>query len=77
MGAKKYPFGSCIITSVGSIGIVNTMAPYNIGIKCPMIVTLNKVVKAPWVVNDEIKIRDIVNINATIDHRFMDGGRTK
>ena len=43
MGAKKYPFGSCIITSLCSIGIVNATAPHNICSNVPILVTLNKV----------------------------------
>ncbi len=52
MGATKYPFGTCLITSLGAIGIENTFGPHNYVSKCPIVVSINKVVKKPWVVDN-------------------------
>lgn len=38
-----------------------------------MLIAIGAVKKKPVVVNNEIKIRDIVNIVLTIDQRFTDG----
>ena len=52
MGATKYPFGTCLITSLGAIGIENTFGPHNYVSRCPIVVSINKVVKKPWVVDN-------------------------
>jgi pyruvate dehydrogenase E2 component (dihydrolipoamide acetyltransferase) len=31
--------------------------------------------KKPMVVNNEIKIRDVINLTLTLDHRYTDGAR--
>jgi pyruvate/2-oxoglutarate dehydrogenase complex dihydrolipoamide acyltransferase (E2) component len=40
-------------------------------------VTVNQVYPAAVVVEGEIKVRNVINMNAVIDHRFVDGGRCK
>lgn len=37
------------------------------------ILGMHSIVKRPWVVNDEIKIRPIMNLALTYDHRLIDG----
>lgn len=39
--------------------------------------SLGAVHDRPKVVNDKLEVRPIVFINFTVDHRFLDGGRTK
>jgi pyruvate/2-oxoglutarate dehydrogenase complex dihydrolipoamide acyltransferase (E2) component len=43
--------------------------------KAPVIIAINAIQKVPIVVNDKIEIREVVNLNYEIDHRFMDGAR--
>ena len=42
-----------------------------------MLVSLCETYKKPVVKDDKIVIAPIVNLNWTIDHRFLDGGRVK
>lgn len=37
--------------------------------------TVGATVKKPVVVKDEIKIRNVINVTLTLDHRFTDGAR--
>jgi 2-oxoisovalerate dehydrogenase E2 component (dihydrolipoyl transacylase) len=63
----------------GTITVDNTGALGNVAsvpiINPPQaaIITMEAVVKRPWVVNDAIAIRSIMNLCLTIDHRVLDG----
>lgn len=63
----------------GSITVDNTGALGNVAsvpiINPPQaaIITMEAVVKRPWVVNDAIAIRSIMNLCMCIDHRVLDG----
>jgi len=63
--------GTITITNIGSIGglyatpIINPPEVAIIGIY--------EIVKKPVVVNDQIVIREMMNITATCDHRVIDG----
>ena len=65
--------------SDGTITVDNTGALGNVAsvpiINPPQaaIVTMEAVVKRPWVVNDAIAIRSIMNLCMCIDHRVLDG----
>jgi 2-oxoacid dehydrogenases acyltransferase (catalytic domain) len=75
LGSEKYPFGSLIITNVGSYGYENLYAPFPSFSGVPILFTVGCIVKKPKVVNDEIMIRECINISFTIDHRYTDGSR--
>lgn len=74
-GLKKYPFGSCIITSVGMFGLDEGYAPPTPFARVPIYIAIPEIKKKPVVINDEIVIRPMIDITATIDHRFLDGHR--
>jgi len=65
--------------SDGTITVDNTGALGNVAsvpiINPPQaaIITMEAVVKRPWVVNDAIAIRSIMNLCLCIDHRVLDG----
>jgi 2-oxoisovalerate dehydrogenase E2 component (dihydrolipoyl transacylase) len=65
--------------SDGTITVDNTGALGNIAsvpiINPPQaaIITMEAVVKRPWVVNDAIAIRSIMNLCLCLDHRVLDG----
>lgn len=40
-----------------------------------IIITVGATLKKPMVVDNEIKIRDMINVTLTLDHRFIDGAR--
>lgn len=41
-----------------------------------MLATIGAAKKKPMVVNDQILIRDVVNVTLTLDHRYTDGARS-
>ena len=72
IGYDKFPFGSMIITNVGSFGYDNILAPIPPFSGVPIALTIGAITKKPLVVGNEIKIREVVVISMTIDHRFTD-----
>ncbi|HYW96456.1 MAG TPA: 2-oxo acid dehydrogenase subunit E2 [Bacteroidales bacterium] len=63
--------GNAVVTSLGPVGringwfIHNTVHPVSFGV--------GSVIKKPVVVNDEIKIREILNMTVLFDHDVIDG----
>ncbi len=72
-GFPKDPFGSIMITNVGSLGLDTAYVPLVPYSRVPILLALGAVKKAPRVVDDEVVIRQVMSINATFDHRFIDG----
>jgi pyruvate dehydrogenase E2 component (dihydrolipoamide acetyltransferase) len=73
LGIPKNPFGSVMITNVGSLGVDNALAPLTPHSRSPLFLTVGKINDRPWVVDGEIKVRPVMTIGVTFDHRFMDG----
>jgi pyruvate dehydrogenase E2 component (dihydrolipoamide acetyltransferase) len=73
LGLVADPFGSAMLTSVGSLGTPPGFAPLVPPSRCPFLMCLGRVENRPWVVGDQIAIRPIANFTATFDHRLMDG----
>lgn len=63
--------GTITITNIGSIG--GNYATPIINHPETAIIGIYEIVKKPVVINDEIKIRQMMNITATCDHRVIDG----
>ncbi len=63
--------GNAVITSVGMMGRINgwfihkSIHPISFGI--------GSIIKKPVVINDEIKIREVLNMTILIDHDVIDG----
>ena len=75
LGLERFPFGAAIITSVGMFGLDEGYAPQTPFARVPVYITIPEVKKRPVVMNDEIVIRPMLDLTATIDHRFLDGHR--
>jgi pyruvate dehydrogenase E2 component (dihydrolipoamide acetyltransferase) len=63
--------GTITITNIGVFGVdtgTPILNPGEVGI-----VALGSIRKKPWVVEDEIVIRQVTTIGATFDHRVVDG----
>jgi len=58
------------------MGHKDTYASHNIFSKVNCVVAINAIKKEPVVENDQIVIKEVVNLNFTTDHRFIDGGGT-
>jgi pyruvate/2-oxoglutarate dehydrogenase complex dihydrolipoamide acyltransferase (E2) component len=75
LGLEKFPFGAAIITSVGMFGLDEGYAPPTPFARVPVYLTIPEIKKRAVVINDEIIVRPMLDLTATIDHRFLDGHR--
>lgn len=75
LGLQKFPFGACIITSVGMFGLDEGYAPPTPFARVPVYLAIPEIRKRPVVIDDQIVIRPMLDLTATIDHRFLDGHR--
>jgi pyruvate dehydrogenase E2 component (dihydrolipoamide acetyltransferase) len=73
LGMPRDPFGSAMVTSVGMLGIDTGYAPFTPIARCPIIVTVTRVVPRPWVVGDRVEPRPVLRVCGTFDHRVIDG----
>ncbi len=73
LGIKKYEFGSCVLTSIGSIGVEDGYAPIPPLSFAPMLVSVCKK-KTKYYYDKDIKIHEkrSLGLNFTIDNRFID-----
>lgn len=72
-GLPKDPFGSVMITSVGSLGVdagFGPLVPYS---RVPLLLAVGVINDSPIVVNKQVAVAPVFKIFATFDHRFMDG----
>lgn len=65
------------MTSLGSLGIEDAYAPHCNFMNVPVFVALGKTKDRPIARDGNVVIAQIMNVNFTIDHRFIDGGKTK
>lgn len=72
-GMPKDAFGSVIITNVGSLGLDTAYVPLVPYTRVPIFVAPGAVKEAPVVEDGKIVVGKVMNINASFDHRFIDG----
>jgi pyruvate/2-oxoglutarate dehydrogenase complex dihydrolipoamide acyltransferase (E2) component len=72
-GMPRDAFGSAMVTSVGMLGVDTGFAPFTPIARCPMILTVTRIKKRPWVVDDEVVARPVLRLCGTFDHRIIDG----
>lgn len=72
-GVPKDAFGSVMITNIGSIGLDQAFVPLVPYSRVPMLLALGAVRDQPVVDNGQIVIGKVMKVNATFDHRFIDG----
>lgn len=73
LGLEKFPFGSCIVTSVGMFGLDEAFVPPTPFARVPVYVLIGAIKDKPAVLDGQLCIRKQLTITATIDHRFIDG----
>jgi pyruvate dehydrogenase E2 component (dihydrolipoamide acetyltransferase) len=73
LSLEPYPFGSCIITSVGMFDLDEAYIPPTPFAHVPFYVAIPTIRETPVVEDGKIVIRPMLNLTATLDHRFMDG----
>ncbi len=75
LGLEAFPFGSCVITNVGTFGLDEGYVPPTPFAGVPLWVLIGAAKDAPMAVDGEVVVRKQVTLTATIDHRFMDGAQ--
>jgi pyruvate dehydrogenase E2 component (dihydrolipoamide acetyltransferase) len=73
LSVKPYPFGTCMVSSVGPLGIDSAFAPFTPWTHVPLTVTLCKAADRPVVRGGQVVVRKMMDINAVLDHRYVDG----
>lgn len=75
LGLTSFPFGSCMITSVGMFGLDEGYAPHTPFARVPIIVLIGAMRDTPIVQDGEVVIAPMITLTATIDHRYIDGSQ--
>ncbi|MBF0493070.1 MAG: 2-oxo acid dehydrogenase subunit E2 [Deltaproteobacteria bacterium] len=73
LGLPEDPFGSAMVTNIGSLGSSAGFAPITPMSRVPLILCVGEIQLRPWVVDGQVVARPILEMGATFDHRFMDG----
>lgn len=73
IGLPRDPFGSVMISNLGSFGIDLALIPLCPYTRVPLLISVGTVTKKAIVVNDEIVIRPMMSLGITFDHRLVDG----
>jgi pyruvate/2-oxoglutarate dehydrogenase complex dihydrolipoamide acyltransferase (E2) component len=73
LGFERFPFGSCIVTSVGMFGLDEGFVPPTPFARVPIYVLVGAVRERPAVEDGRLIVQKQLTITATIDHRFIDG----
>jgi pyruvate/2-oxoglutarate dehydrogenase complex dihydrolipoamide acyltransferase (E2) component len=72
-GVPKDPFGSIMITNIGSLGLDQAFVPLVPYSGVPILLALGAVKEVALADNGEIHAGHVMNVCATFDHRFIDG----
>lgn len=73
IGVPRDPFGSVMITNIGSLGLDLAFAPLCPYTRVPLLLTVGAMKETPVVVEGKIEVRKVLPIGVTFDHRFIDG----
>jgi pyruvate dehydrogenase E2 component (dihydrolipoamide acetyltransferase) len=73
LGIPKDALGSIMITSIGTLGFELAFVPLTHLGRNPMQIAVGKVAPKPVVVDNNVVIRQRMNLCCTFDHRFADG----
>jgi len=73
MGMPRDPFGSVMITNIGSLGLEQAYVPLTPYSRVPLVVATGAVVDAPVVEDGRVVVGKVMHICATFDHRVLDG----
>ncbi len=73
IGLPKDPFGSVVVTNIGSLGLTEAYAPLMAYSRTPLLLAVGAVTDEPVVEDGEIVPGKLMRIHATLDHRLLDG----
>jgi pyruvate dehydrogenase E2 component (dihydrolipoamide acetyltransferase) len=72
-GIPADPFGSIMITNIGSLGLDTAYVPLVPYSRVPILIAIGAVKDAPVVDDGKLAVGKVMRVNATFDHRFIDG----
>lgn len=72
-GVPLDPFGSVLITNIGSLGLEEAYVPLVPYSRVPLLIAMGAVKEEAVVKNGEVVIRPQMKVFATFDHRILDG----
>ncbi len=73
LGLQADPFGSAMVTSVGSLGVPVGFAPLVPFSRTPFLLAVGAIEKKAWVEDEKIVIKPVLELAVTFDHRMIDG----
>ncbi|MBI5545288.1 MAG: 2-oxo acid dehydrogenase subunit E2 [Deltaproteobacteria bacterium] len=73
LGIPRDPFGSAMVTNVGSLGLDVAYVPLVPYSRVPLLLAVGAIKEAPVVVGGHVEIAKVMTLNATFDHRVIDG----
>ena len=73
LGLPKDPFGSALVTNIGSLGLSEAYAPLMGYTRTPILLAVGAVQDEPVVDSGEVVPGKVMGIHATLDHRLIDG----
>ena len=73
LGLPREPFGSAMVTSVGSFGLPHGFAPLAWMYDVPLLILVGELAERAVAEGGRVEARRILPITATIDHRYVDG----
>lgn len=72
-GIPQDPFGSIMITNIGSLGLDQAYVPLVPYSRVPILLAAGAVKDVPVVRDGQVVPGKVMKVNATFDHRFIDG----
>lgn len=72
-GSPRDPFGSLMITNVGSLGLDTAFAPLVPYSRVPLLIALGAMREVAIVSEGQVKVGMVLKLCATFDHRLIDG----
>ncbi len=72
-GIPRDPFGSMMITNIGSIGLEEAYAPLVGYSRVPIVIALGAIEDTPVVEGGRVIVGKTMRVCATFDHRILDG----
>ncbi|MHB8417091.1 MAG: 2-oxo acid dehydrogenase subunit E2 [Myxococcales bacterium] len=72
-GMPKDGFGSLMITNIGSLGLDQAYVPLVPYSRVPILLAMGAVKEVPVVEDGKLAVGKVMKVNATFDHRLIDG----
>ena len=72
-GVPRDPFGSMMVTNIGSLGLDVAYVPLVPYSRVPILLATGAVKDVPVVTDGQLSVGKMMSVSATLDHRFVDG----